>query len=442
MERLVVTGGARLSGSVRINGAKNAILPLLASSLLSEKRVVLEGVPSLNDVQTMKEALESLGVKIKWERDTMEVDPSVLHSLELSPSLARRMRASNLVMGPLLGRCGRFKVSYPGGCTIGSRPMDLHLKGFRAFGAEIYDDHGCVTAEAPVLQGTDIQLDFPSVGATENIMMAAVLAKGTTMIKNAAREPEIIELQNFLNKLGAHIQGAGTDTIRIDGVKKLDQEISHSVIPDRIETGTFMTAAAITRGEVLINNVIPEHVKAITAKLRETGVSVKEEDDRIIVKSSSIWKAVDIRTMPYPGFPTDMQPQMMVFLALAQGTSFITENIFENRFRHVGELRRMGAQIRFEGRSAVVTGVPHLTGTTVEATDLRAGAALVMGGLAAENTTSIEGIEHLDRGYERLESQVEHAGSKNYIANTNSGMLFFYRLGGQGCHLQKDEKRA
>jgi UDP-N-acetylglucosamine 1-carboxyvinyltransferase len=411
VERLVVTGGARLSGSVRINGAKNAILPLLASSLLSEKRLVLEGVPSLNDVQTMKEALESLGVKIKWERDNMEVDPSVFHSLELSPSLARRMRASNLVMGPLLGRCGRFKVSYPGGCTIGSRPMDLHLKGFRALGAEISDGHGCVTAEAPVLQGADIHLDFPSVGATENIMMAAVLAKGTTMIKNAAREPEIIELQNFLHKLGAHIQGAGTDTIRIDGVKKLGKEISHSVIPDRIETGTFMTAAAITRGEVLINNVIPEHVKTITAKLRETGVSIKEEDDRIIVKSPSIWKAVDIKTMPYPGFPTDMQPQMMVFLALAQGTSLITENIFENRFRHVGELRRMGAQIRFEGRSAVVTGVPHLTGTTVEATDLRAGAALVMGGLAAENITIIEGIEHLDRGYERLEARLSMLGA-------------------------------
>jgi UDP-N-acetylglucosamine 1-carboxyvinyltransferase len=412
LERLVVTGGTKLTGSVKINGAKNAILPLLASSLLSEKRLVLEGVPSLNDVYTMKEALESLGVKIKWEGDTMEVDPSDLQSLELSPSLARRMRASNLVMGSLLGRCRKFKVSYPGGCTIGSRPMDLHLKGFSALGAEITDDHGCITAEAPVLQGADIHLDFPSVGATENIMMAAVLAQGTTMIKNAAREPEIIELQNFLNKLGARIRGAGTDTIRIDGVKKLDQEISHGVIPDRIETGTFMTAAAITGGEVWINNVIPEHVKAITAKLREAGVSIKEEDDRIFLKSPSRWRAVDIRTMPYPGFPTDMQPQMMIFLALAQGTSIITETIFENRYLHVGELRRMGAQIRVEGKTAVVTGVPQLTGTTVEATDLRAGAALVVGGLAAENTTIIEGIEHLDRGYERLENRLSMLGAK------------------------------
>lgn len=411
MERLLVTGGTKLTGSVRISGAKNAILPLLAGSLLSERRVIFEGVPSLNDVQTMKEALESLGVSVNWEGDTMDIDPSGLHSLEVPASLARRMRASNLVMGPLLGRCGKFKVSYPGGCTIGSRPMDLHLKGFRAFGAVIGDDHGCITAEASGLQGADIHLDFPSVGATENTMMAAALAQGTTIIRNAAREPEIVELQNFLNKLGARIRGAGLDTIRIDGVKKLDQEVSYRVIPDRIETGTFMVAAAITGGEVLINNTIPEHVEAVTAKLREAGVSIIEEDDRIIVTVPSSWRAVDIRTMPFPGFPTDMQPQMMVFLSLAQGTSIITENIFENRFRHVGELRRMGAQIRLEGRSAVITGIPHLTGTVVEATDLRAGAALVLGGLAAENTTIIEGVQHLDRGYGNLESRLKMLGA-------------------------------
>lgn len=412
VERLQITGGVRLTGSMRINGAKNAILPLLAGSLLSEKSVVLEGVPSLIDVKTMKEALESLGIRVNWRGDTMQIDPSGISSLEVPPTLARRMRASNLVMGPLLGRCGRFKVSYPGGCTIGSRPMDLHLKGFKAFGAVIEDNHGCIAAEAAGLQGADIHLDFPSVGATENIMMAATLAQGTTIIRNAAREPEIVELQNFLNKLGARIQGAGWDTIRIDGVKRLDQEISHRVIPDRIETGTFMVAAAITRGEVLINNVIPEHVEAVTAKLRETGVSIIEEDERVIVAVPSNWKAVDIRTMPFPGFPTDMQPQMMVFLSLAQGTSIITENIFENRFRHVGELRRMGAQIRLEGRSAVITGVPALTGTVVEATDLRAGAALVLGGLVAENTTSIEGVEHLDRGYENFESRLRMLGAQ------------------------------
>jgi UDP-N-acetylglucosamine 1-carboxyvinyltransferase len=412
VERLLVTGGTRLRGSIAISGAKNAILPLLAGSLLSERPVVLEGVPSLIDVKTMKDALESLGVKVNWTGDTMQIDPSSLRSLEVPPTLARRMRASNLVMGPLLGRCGRFKVSYPGGCTIGSRPMDLHLKGLRACGAVIDDDHGCITAEAAGLQGADIHLDFPSVGATENIMMAATLARGTTIIRNAAREPEIVELQNFLNKLGARIRGAGMDTIRIDGVKKLNQEIAHRVIPDRIETGTFMVAAAITRGEVLINNVIPEHVEAVTAKLREAGVSIKEEDDRIIVTAPSNWKAVDIRTMPFPGFPTDMQPQMMVFLALAQGTSIITENIFENRFRHVGELRRMGSQIRLEGRSAVITGIKDLTGTVVEATDLRAGAALVLGGLAAENTTIIEGVQHLERGYENIESRLKMLGAQ------------------------------
>lgn len=412
MERLLITGGVRLTGSVRINGAKNAILPLLAGSLLSERRVLVEGVPSLNDVQTMKEALQSLGIRIDWWGNTMEIDPFGISSLEVSPSLARSMRASNLVMGPLLGRCGKFKVSYPGGCTIGSRPMDLHLKGFRALGAVIEDDHGCIKAEATGLHGADIHLDFPSVGATENIMMAATLAQGTTIIRNAAREPEIVELQNFLNKLGARIRGAGLDTIRIDGVKKLNREISHHVIPDRIETGSFMVAAAITRGEVLINNAIPEHVEAVIAKLREAGVVIKEEDDRIIVTAPSDWKAVDIKTMPFPGFPTDMQPQMMVFLSLAQGTSIITENIFENRFRHVGELRRMGAQIRLQGRSAVITGIAELTGTVVEATDLRAGAALVLGGLAAENTTTIEGVQHLDRGYENLESRLRMLGAR------------------------------
>jgi len=399
VERLIVTGGTPLRGSITVSGAKNAILPIMAASLLSESRVVLEGVPFLKDVQTMKETLESLGAEVKWTGDTIEVNPSGVHSQEVSPSLARRMRASNLVMGALLGRFGAFKASHPGGCTIGSRPMDLHIKGFEALGAKIDEDHGFIKAEAAKLKGAEIHLDFPSVGATENIMMAATLAEGTTIIRNAAREPEIVDLQNYLNKMGARIRGAGMDSIRIDGVKKLNREVTYRVIPDRIETGTFMVAAAITRGEVVIENVIPEHVEAVTAKLREAGVQVREIDDRIIVKGSPVWKGLDIRTMPFPGFPTDMQPQIMVFLCLAQGTSIITENIFENRYRHVGELRRMGGQIQLEGRSAIIKGVPRLTGTVVEATDLRAGAALALGGLAAENTTVIEGVHHLDRGY-------------------------------------------
>jgi len=414
VERLIVTGGTPLRGSITVSGAKNAILPIMAASLLSESRVVLEGVPFLKDVQTMKETLESLGAVVKWSGDTIEVNPSGVHSQEVSPSLARRMRASNLVMGALLGRFGAFKASHPGGCTIGSRPMDLHIKGFEALGAKIDEDHGFIKAEAAKLKGAEIHLDFPSVGATENIMMAATLAEGTTIIRNAAREPEIVDLQNYLNKMGARIRGAGMDSIRIDGVKKLNREVTYRVIPDRIETGTFMVAAAITRGEVVIENVIPEHVEAVTAKLREAGVQVREIDDRIIVKGSPVWKGLDIRTMPFPGFPTDMQPQIMVFLCLAQGTSIITENIFENRYRHVGELRRMGGQIQLEGRSAIIKGVPRLTGTVVEATDLRAGAALALGGLAAENTTVIEGVHHLDRGYGNLEERLRMLGAKIY----------------------------
>lgn len=414
MERLVVAGGARLKGSITVSGAKNAILPLLAACLLCESRIVLQGVPSLNDVKTMREVLESLGARVKWTRDVVEVDPSVILSVEVPPDLMRKMRASNLVMGPLLSRFGRVKASYPGGCTIGSRPMDLHLKGFMALGARIREDHGFIEAEAVQLKGTEIHLDFPSVGATENIMMAATLAEGMTVIRNAAREPEIIDLQNFLNKLGARIRGAGLDTIRIDGVRRLGREVSYRVIPDRIETGTFMVAAALTQGEVLIKNTIPEHVEAVTAKLREAGIKIREEEDRIIVSGPPSWSAIDIRTLPFPGFPTDMQPQMMIFLSLAQGTSIITENIFENRFQHVGELRRMGAQIQLEGKSAVIKGVPRLTGAVVEATDLRAGAALVLGGLAAENTTVIEGVHHLDRGYENLEARLQMLGAKIY----------------------------
>jgi UDP-N-acetylglucosamine 1-carboxyvinyltransferase len=412
VERLVVTGGVKLKGAVTVSGAKNAILPLLAACLLSESKIVLEGVPSLDDVSTMKEVMVSLGVRVKWVGDVMEIDPSGITSVEIDPSLMRKMRASNLVMGALLGRFGRVRASYPGGCTIGSRPMDLHLKGFMALGAKVNEDHGFIKAEAVKLKGTEIHLDFPSVGATENIMMAASLAEGTTIIRNAAREPEIVDLQNFLNKLGAQIRGAGLDTIRIDGVRKLGREIVYRAIPDRIETGTFMVAAAITRGEILIKNSIPEHVEAITAKLREAGVNIREEEDRIIVSASHRWNALDIRTFPFPGFPTDMQPQMMIFLSLAEGTSIITENIFENRFQHVGEMRRMGAQIQVEGRSAVIKGVPRLTGAVVEATDLRAGAALVLGGLAAENTTVIEGVHHLDRGYDNLETRLQMLGAK------------------------------
>lgn len=412
MERLIISGGARLKGVVAISGAKNAILPILSASLLSESPLVLEGVPCLDDVKIMKDVLRELGVQVNFEGDVMEINPSGICSTEVSPSLMRAMRASNLVMGALLGRFGRVRVSQPGGCTIGSRPMDLHLKGFIALGAEVVQKHGFIEVECARLEGAEIHLDFPSVGATENIMMAAVLAHGTTIIRNAAREPEIVDLQNFLNKLGAQIKGAGMDVIRIEGVPKVGRDIIYRVIPDRIETGTYMVAAAVTRGDVLIRNTIPEHVEPIAAKLREAGVDIKEKDDWIHVRGVDQWNALDIRTMPYPGFPTDMQAQMMVFLSLARGTSIITENIFENRFQHVDELRRMGSQIRVEGRSAVVEGVGHLTGAVVEATDLRAGAALVLGGLASDNTTIIEGLHHINRGYEKLDSKLRMLGAK------------------------------
>ncbi len=409
---MIISGGARLKGVVTISGAKNAILPILAASLLSESPLVLEGVPCLDDVKIMKDVLQELGVKVNFVGDMMEIDPSGINSIEVSPSLMRMMRASNLVMGALLGRFGRVRVSQPGGCTIGSRPMDLHLKSFIALGAKVAQNHGFIEAKCAKLEGTDLHLDFPSVGATENIMMAAVMAEGTTIIRNTAREPEIIDLQNFLNKLGARIKGAGLDVIRIDGVPKIGREIAYRVIPDRIETGTFMVAAAVTRGDVLIRNTIPEHVEPVTAKLREAGFDVQEKDDWIHVCGVDRWNSLDVRTMPFPGFPTDMQAQMMVFLSLARGTSIITENIFENRFQHVGELRRMGAQIRVEGRSAVVEGVQRLTGAVVEATDLRAGAALVLGGLASDNTTVVEGLQHIDRGYEKLESKLRLLGAK------------------------------
>jgi len=334
----------------------------------------------------------------------VRIDASHVKPLEISEELMRKMRASGLVLGSLLARFGRASIPYPGGCNIGSRPMDLHLKGLAALGASIKDGAGIISAESRRLVGADIHLDVPSVGATENIMMSAVLANGVTMIRNAAKEPEIIDLQNFLNSMGAQITGAGTDVIRIKGVKVLRPPV-HTVIPDRIEAGTYMVAAVITGGDVVIENVIPEHLEPVTAKLRETGARVSVGEDRVRVRGTERPVPVDIRTMPFPGFPTDMQPQMMALLAIASGVSIITETIFENRYKHVAELKRMGALIRVEGRTAIINGVSKIYGTHVEATDLRAGAALVLAGLAAEGQTVVEGTSHIDRGYEKLEEK-------------------------------------
>ncbi|MFY9175644.1 MAG: UDP-N-acetylglucosamine 1-carboxyvinyltransferase [Peptococcia bacterium] len=411
MEKYVIVGGNRLSGTVRLSGGKNSVLTILPACLLSKGVCTIHDVPRLSDVFVMKEVLECLGAKVEFVGNTMVVDASKVSSLEVSDRLTRLMRASNLVMGPLLSRFGHVKIAYPGGCSIGSRPMDQHLRGMKTLGANITERHGYIECKSSKLEGADICLDFPSVGATENIMMAAVLAKGTTILRNAAREPEIVDLQNFLNSMGARIVGAGTDIIRIEGVRELGS-VEHTIIPDRIEAGTFLTVAAICQSDVFIENVIPEHLEAVIAKIRETGVEIYQNDNGLRVIGRQRTKAIDFKTMPFPGFPTDMQAQVMVLMAVSEGTSIITETIFENRFKHVDELRRMGADIRVEGRVCIVKGVKKLSGAYVETSDLRAGSALVIAGLVAEGATVVANIYHIDRGYENFEQKLRGLGAQ------------------------------
>ncbi|WP_422485119.1 UDP-N-acetylglucosamine 1-carboxyvinyltransferase [Gudongella sp. DL1XJH-153] len=414
MEKILVEKSPPLKGTVRISGAKNAALPILAATLLGTEDIVLEDVPNLKDVQLMCEVLESLGSKVEYlEDNVLKINSSNINSYETKYELMSKMRASFLVMGPLLARLGKTKNSMPGGCAIGSRPIDLHLKGFKALGAEISVDHGDIGAYADKLVGDIIYLDFPSVGATENIMMAATMAEGETVIDNAAMEPEIVDLSNFLNKLGADIKGAGTSTIKIKGVKKLGGA-HHQIIPDRIEAGTFMVAAAISGGNVLVDNVINSHLKPVIAKLREAGCTVEEGEDSIRVIANNNLKAIDIKTLPYPGFPTDMQAQFMALMTILEGTSSVMETVFENRFMHVEELRKMGAQIRIEGRSAIIQGVDEIKGAKAEASDLRAGAALVLAGLVADGTTEIGNIYHIDRGYDGIEEKFSNLGAIIY----------------------------
>ncbi len=411
MERLVIAGGWPLSGATRIRGAKNATLPILGAALLTHHKTIVHDAPRLSDVRNMQGILSKLGAVVTTDGNTISVDSSQVNSWEIPENLMREMRSSIFLMGPLLGRFGRVRVSYPGGCAIGSRPIDLHLKGLAALGAEITEKHGYIHAEAKQLKGAEIHLDFPSVGATENIMMAAVRASGQTIIGNAAKEPEIVDLQNFLNGMGAKIRGAGTDVIRIEGVSELGS-VEYTVIPDRIVAGTMMLAAAITGGDVLVENVIIEHLEPIIHKLRETGVEVIQGDDHVRVIGHRPLAAVDIRTLPHPGFPTDLQSPMMALLAVAQGTSMVTETIFDGRYKHVDELRRMGANIKTEGRTAVVKGVPRLTGAVVQATDLRAGACLALAGLIADGITVVENVFHIDRGYEAFEQQLQQLGAR------------------------------
>lgn len=413
MEKLIVKGGNRLVGAVKTSGAKNAVLPIIAASILGTTPSHLDEVPMLEDVHTISEVLKCLGLSVECspEKNVLDIDSTEITSYEAPYELVRTMRASFLVMGPLLARIGKARISMPGGCAIGARPIDIHLKGFEALGVKIEQGHGYIEASAPEgLKGTSIYFDFPSVGATENIMMAASLAEGTTILENVAEEPEIVDLANYLNKMGAKIRGAGTDTIRIEGVDKL-HGADYTIIPDRIEAGTYMIAAAMTGGDIVVENVLPEHQKPLIAKLREAGAVVEEDIDKVRVIGQNPLKAVSIKTLPYPGFPTDMQAQMMAMMVIAEGRSKVTETVFENRFMHVVELNRMGAQISTEGRSAVIDGPSKLTGCDVRATDLRAGAAMILAGLVAEGTTRIGDLHHIDRGYENIVVKLKNLGA-------------------------------
>ena len=413
MERVVVVGGGPLRGTVRASGAKNAALAILCASMLCPGRVVIENVPRIKDIEVMLELLGGLGAQAEVHADgKVSVVPPPCVRGEASYSLVKQLRASNLLLGPLLGRFRSVRLALPGGCNIGARPMDLHFKGLQALGATLDVRRGYIEGRAGILRGTRIYLDLPSVGATENIMMAAVLARGQTVIENAAREPEVVDLANFLNAMGARVRGAGTDVIRVDGVESLASDVRYAVIPDRIEAGTYMVAGVATRGEVTVTGVIPRHLEAVTAKLREAGAEVVEAEDSITVRGTGPLGPIDVRTMPYPGFPTDMQSQIMALLATVPGTSLIVENIFENRFQVAYELQRMGARIRVEGRVAVVEGVERLQGTSVRATDLRAAAALVVAGLVAEGRTEIHNAHYLARGYEEVVAKFQALGGR------------------------------
>ncbi len=413
MAKFIITGGRPLKGIVRVSGAKNSVLPILAAAILADGKSMIEEVPHLNDVKIMCQLLESLGVNINFlNDDKIAIGTSDLLSDTTQYELASRLRASFLIMGPLLAKTGIARIPLPGGCAIGTRPVDLHLKGFAAMGAEITQGHGYIEARAGKrLKGEKIYLDFPSVGATENIMMTAVTANGQTIIENAATEPEIVDLATYMIKMGADIKGAGTDTVRINGVESL-KGCNHTIIPDRIEAGTFMVAAAISGGDITIENVMPDHLKPVSAKLRDCGIEISEETSIIKVKSGGRLNSTDIKTLPHPGFPTDMQAQMTALMEIAEGTSMVIESVFENRFMHVSELKRMGANIKIEGRSAIIEGTSALQGTQVRATDLRAGAALVLAGISAGGTTELSDIDHIERGYVKLDEKLKALGAQ------------------------------
>ncbi|MDD6805279.1 MAG: UDP-N-acetylglucosamine 1-carboxyvinyltransferase [Clostridiales bacterium] len=410
MEQYAIKGGNPLVGEVEIGGAKNAALAILAASLMTDETVLVENMPDVRDTNVLLQAMQSIGVMVeRIDRHTVKLNGSQIHKLVIEDDYIKKIRASYYLLGALLGKYKQADVSLPGGCNIGLRPIDQHIKGFRALGAKVSIEHGLIITKADKLMGNHIYMDVVSVGATINLMMASVMAEGQTIIENAAKEPHVVDLANFLNSMGANIKGAGTDVIRIKGVAKL-HGTEYAIIPDQIEAGTFMFAAAVTKGDVTVKNVIPKHLESISAKLLEIGCEVKESDDEVRVVASKALTHTHVKTLPYPGFPTDMQPQIAVALALASGTSIVTESIFENRFKYVDELTKMGANIKVEGNTAIIDGVNRYTGAGIAAPDLRAGAALVLAALAAEGFSTVDDIHFIERGYEDFPEKLQSLG--------------------------------
>ena len=425
MEQYVIKGGNPLVGEVEIGGAKNAALGILAAAIMTDETVIIDNLPNVRDINVLLSAMEGIGAKIeRLGEHKVKINGSLIHDLSVDYEYINKIRASYYLLGALLGKYKKAEVAFPGGCAIGTRPIDLHLKGFRALGADVDIQHGLISATAEHLVGNHIYLDKVSVGATINIMMAASMAEGKTIIENAAKEPHVVDVANFLNSMGANIRGAGTDVIRIVGVEKL-HKTEYSIIPDQIEAGTFMFAAAATKGDVTVKNVIPKHLEATTAKLIEIGCEVEEFDDAVRVVSSKPLHHTQVTTLPYPGFPTDMQPQMAVLLALAEGTSTVTESIFENRFKYVDELTRMGANIKVEGNTAIIDGVSRYTGANISAPDLRAGAALVLAAMSAEGFSTVDDIRYIERGYEDFHLKLQGLGAQIELIETERDLRKF-----------------
>lgn len=425
MEQYAIKGGNPLVGEVEIGGAKNAALAILAAAIMTDETVLIENVPDVRDTNVMMQAMESIGVVIQHiDRHTVKINASQVHDLVIEDDYIKKIRASYYLLGALLGKYNKAEVALPGGCNIGLRPIDQHIKGFRALGADVRIEHGLIITEAAKLKGNHIYMDVVTVGATMNVMMAAVMAEGKTVIENAAKEPHVVDLANFLNSMGANIKGAGTDVIRIKGVSKL-HGTEYGIIPDQIEAGTFMFAAAVTKGDVTVKNVIPKHLESISAKLLEIGCEIEESDDAVRVVAAKPLGHTHVKTLPYPGFPTDMQPQITVALGLSAGTSIVTESIFENRFKYVDELTCMGANIKVESNTAIIDGVPRYTGASITAPDLRAGAALVIAALAADGISTVDDIKYIQRGYEDFHLKLQSLGAQIDLVTTERELQKF-----------------